>query len=126
MNLGAHDALTLLAILAAAAALLAVAPALRIPYPILLVLGGCLLGLVPGLPQLELNPELVLVGTLPPLLYAAAFFTSLHEFAANRRPIGQLSIGLVLFTTVGVAAAMHYGDHLGWGPAFVLGAIVSP
>jgi CPA1 family monovalent cation:H+ antiporter len=126
MTLGAHDALTVLAILAAAAALLALAPALRIPYPILLVLGGCALGSIPGVPNIELNPELVLVGVLPPLLYAAAFFTSLREFAANKRPIGLLSIGLVLFTTVGVALATHYGDDLDWAPAFVLGAIVSP
>src|SRR4051812_13228627 len=126
MTLGAHDPLPLLATLAAAAALLALAPALRIPYPILLVLGGCLLALVPGLPRLQLNPELVLVGVLPPLLYAAAYFTSLREFKANVRPIGLLAIGLVLFTTVGVAIATHYGDDLGWGPAFVLGAIVSP
>jgi CPA1 family monovalent cation:H+ antiporter len=126
MTLSAHDALTVLAILAAAAALLALAPTLRVPYPILLVLGGCALGSIPGVPNIELNPELVLVGVLPPLLYAAAFFTSLHEFAANKRPIGLLSIGLVLFTTVGVALATHYGDDLDWAPAFVLGAIVSP
>ena len=126
MTLAPHDALTLAAILAVAATLLVVAPAVRVPYPILLVLGGLALGFVPGLPQIELNPEVVLVGILPPLLYAAAFFTSLREFAQNARPIGLLSVGLVLFTTVAVAAGAHAFLGLGWAPAFVLGAIVSP
>jgi CPA1 family monovalent cation:H+ antiporter len=126
VNLSVHDALTILAILTLAATLLALAPALRIPYPILLVLGGLAVAFVPGLPELELNPELVLVGVLPPLLYAAAYFTSLREFSANRRPIALLSVGLVLFTTVGVAAGVHELLGLGWAPAFVLGAIVSP
>ncbi len=126
MTLSAHDALTILAILAAAATLLAAAPALHVPYPILLVLGGLVLAFVPGLPQLELNPELVLVGILPPLLYAAAYFTSLREFASNARPIGLLAIGLVLVTTVAVAALAHEVVGIGWAPAFVLGAVVSP
>jgi Na+/H+ antiporter len=126
MTLSTHDALIVLAILVAAAALLALAPRLRIPYPILLVLGGLALGVIPGVPQIELNPELVLIGILPPLLYAAAFFTSLREFAANKRPIGLLSTGLVLFTSVGVAVVAHAVVGLGWAPAFVLGAIVSP
>jgi CPA1 family monovalent cation:H+ antiporter len=126
VTLSVHDALTILAILAAAAALLALAPAFRIPYPILLVLGGLGLAFVPELPTLELSPELVLVGVLPPLLYASAYFTSLREFAANGRPIGLLAVGLVLFTTVGVAAVGHELLGLGWAPAFVLGAIVSP
>jgi Na+/H+ antiporter len=126
MTLSAHDALTLAAILAAAATLLVVAPVVRVPYPILLVLGGLALAFVPGLPQIELNPEVVLVGILPPLLYASAFFTSLHEFAANRRPIGLLAVGLVLVTTVAVAAGARAFIGMAWGPAFVLGAIVSP
>jgi CPA1 family monovalent cation:H+ antiporter len=126
VTLSPHDALTLLAILVATAALLALAPRLRIPYPILLVLGGLALGVAPGVPQIELNPEIVLIGILPPLLYAAAFFTSLREFAENKRPIGLLATGLVLFTTVGVAVVAHEVVGLGWAPAFVLGAIVSP
>ena len=68
---------------------------LRIPYPILLVLGGLALGLVPGMPTVELPPELVFFGVLPPLLYGAAFFTSLRDLRANVRPIGLLAIGLV-------------------------------
>jgi len=126
VTLAPHDALTIVAILAAAAALLALAPKLDIPYPILLVLGGLGLAFVPGLPQVELSPELVLVGILPPLLYAAAYFTSLREFAANRRPIGQLAIGLVIVTMVTVAVGAHAIIGIGWAPAFALGALVSP
>jgi CPA1 family monovalent cation:H+ antiporter len=79
------------------------------------------------MPDLELPPDLVLVAFLPPLLYAAAFFTSLRELRANVRPIGLLSIGLVLMTTVVVAIVAHAAiDELSWPTAFVLGAIVSP
>src|SRR5688572_23171208 len=107
--------------------MLAVAPALRIPYPILLVLGGLAIGVIPGMPTLELPPELIFFGVLPPLLYSAAFFTSLRDLRANARPIGLLAIGLVVLTTVGVAVAAHeLVDALSWGAAFVLGAIVSP
>jgi CPA1 family monovalent cation:H+ antiporter len=120
------DALVLLAVLAAAVAMLAAAPALGVPYPILLVVGGLALGFVPGLPDLELPPDLVLVAVLPPLLYSAAFFTSLRELRANVRPISLLAIGLVLATTVGVAAVAHSLVGLSWPAAFVLGAIVSP
>ena len=116
-----------LGLLAAVAALLAVAPALRVPYPILLVLGGLAIGLVPGMPELELPPELVFFGVLPPLLYSAAFFTSLRDLRANVRPIGLLAIGLVVMTTAGVAVVAHeLIDGLNWPSAFVLGAIVSP
>jgi CPA1 family monovalent cation:H+ antiporter len=126
VEFGAHDELWLLGLLAVVAGLLVLASRLRLPYPILLVIAGLGLGFVPGLPEITLPPDLVLVAVLPPLLYAAAFFTSLRVFAANKRPIGLLSIGLVLFTTVGVALATHYGDDLDWAPAFVHGAIVSP
>jgi monovalent cation/hydrogen antiporter len=126
MTLSLNETLTLLAILALGATLLAVAPRLRVPYPILLVLGGLVLGLIPGLPQVTLNPKIVLVGVLPPLLYAAAYFTSLREFWQKRRAIGLLAVGLVLTTTVSVAVGAHALIGLGWAPAFVLGAIVSP
>lgn len=125
--LGAHGELVLLALLAAAAALVALAPTLRIPFPILLVVGGLVLGFVRGVPRLTLPPDVVLVGFLPPLLYSSTFFTSLRDLRANLRPIGLLSIGLVAATTIGVAAVAHATiDHMGWGPAFVLGAVVSP
>jgi monovalent cation/hydrogen antiporter len=116
-----------IALLVAVAALLAIAPMLRIPYPILLVLGGLVIGLVPEMPEFELEPELVFFGVLPVLLYGAAFFTSLRDLRANAKPIGLLAIGLVLMTTVGVAVVAHaFIDDLSWASAFVLGAIVSP
>jgi CPA1 family monovalent cation:H+ antiporter len=102
-------------------------PKLRIPYPILLVLGGLGLGFVPGLPEIDLPPDLVLVGVLPPLLYGAAFFTSLRDLRANVRPVGLLAVGLVLLTMVAVAVVAHaIVPELTWASAFVLGAIVSP
>ncbi|HEY7707808.1 MAG TPA: Na+/H+ antiporter [Gaiellaceae bacterium] len=126
MEFGADDSLVLLAMLAAGAALLAVSQVVRIPYPILLVLGGLALGLVPGMPTIELAPDLVLIAFLPPLLYGAAFFTSLRELRANVVPISLLAVGLVLATTVAVAVAAHEVIGLSWPTAFVLGAIVSP
>jgi Na+/H+ antiporter len=127
MEVGTHDQLVLLALLAAVVGLLALAPTLRLPYPILLVLGGLALGFVPGLPRVRLAPDLVLVGVLPPLLYAAAFFTSLRDLRAKLRPIAQLSIGLVLATLAGVAVVAHAAvPGLTWGAAFVLGAVVAP
>ncbi len=117
----------MLGLLVAVAAMLAVAPALRIPYPILLVLGGLAIGVIPGVPNVELQPELIFFGVLPPLLYSAAFFTSLRDLRANARPIGLLAVGLVVITTVGVAIVAHaIVDGLTWPSAFVLGAIVSP
>jgi monovalent cation/hydrogen antiporter len=117
----------LLAVLAAAAGLLALAEPLRVPYPILLVLGGLALGLTPGMPSFELPPDLVLLGILPPLLYGSAFFTSLRELRANAGQIGFLAIGLVLATMLVVAAVAHTAiPGLDWPTAFVLGAILSP
>ena len=127
MHLELQDGLVALGLIVAVATMLAIAPALRIPYPILLVLGGLVIGVVPGMPDFELPPELVFFGVLPPLLYGAAFFTSLRDLRASARPIGLLAIGLVVATTVGVAVVAHeFVDGLSWGSAFVLGAIVSP
>jgi monovalent cation/hydrogen antiporter len=122
-----QDLTVILGLLVAFTALLAASPRLHVPYPILLVLGGLALGFVPGVPKIQLPPQVVLVGVLPPLLYSAAFFTSLRDLRANRRPIALLSIGLVLSTTVGVAAVAHMMvSSLTWPAAFVLGAVVSP
>ena len=77
------DLAVLLGLLIATTALLALAPRTRIPYPILLVLGGLALGFAPGIPDFELPPQLVLVGMLPPLLYSSAYFTGLRELRAN-------------------------------------------
>src|SRR5215217_5607125 len=107
MTFSDHDALVLLGLLVAAVTLLALAQPLRVPYPILLVLGGLAIGFVPGMPNLVLPPEVVLVGILPPLLYASAFYTSLVDLRRNAKPIGVLAIGLVLMTTVVVAIVAH-------------------
>jgi monovalent cation/hydrogen antiporter len=102
-------------------------PKLRVPYPILLVVGGLALGFAPGLPEVELPPDLVLVGVLPPLLYGAAFFTSLRDLRANVRPVSLLAVGLVLLTMTVVAVVAHaIVPGLPWAAAFVLGAVVSP
>ena len=114
-------------LLVAGTAMLVLVPKLRIPYPILLVLGGLALGFVPGLPEIDLPPDLVLVGVLPPLLYGAAFFTSLRDLRANVRPVTLLAVGLVLLTLVVVAVVAHtIVPGLPWAAAFVLGAVVSP
>ena len=102
-------------------------PVLRVPYPILLVLGGLVIGLLPGMPDVQLPPDLVLVAFLPPLLYAAAFYTSLRELRANIRPIGVLAVGLV-FATMGAVAVVAHAvvEGLSWSEAFILGAVVAP
>ena len=127
MELSAQDSLILVGVIAAAVALLATAETVRVPYPILLVLGGLGLALIPGMPTIELDPRVVLVAVLPPLLYAGAYFTSLRELRANVAEISLLAVGLVLATMVVVAAVAHaLIPGLDWPTAFVLGAIVSP
>ena len=126
LDFSAQDDLQLLALLVSAAALLILAGALRVPYPILLVLGGLLLGFGPGVPQVTLPPELVLIGVLPPLLYVSAYFTGLRELRQNLREISLLAIGLVIVTMLGVAVVAHAIVGIGWPEAFVLGAVVSP
>ncbi len=127
MDVSAHDSLILLAILAAGAGLLALAPMLRVPYPILLVLGGLALGFVPGIPHVALQPNIVLVAILPPLLYSSAFFTSLRDLRRNVRPLSLLAIGLVFTTMLTVAAVCHAAiSGLSWPVCFVLGALVAP
>ncbi len=126
MGLSHHDTLVLLGLLVGVGGLVALSPMTRIPYPIFLVLGGLALGFVPGLPQVTLRPEYVLVGVLPALLYAAAFFTSLRDLQRNMRSIGLLSIGLVAATVLTVALVAHAWVGLPWAAAFVLGAVVAP
>jgi monovalent cation/hydrogen antiporter len=117
----------MLGLMVAVVALTIVARAIHVPYPILLVLGGLALGAVPGIPDVELDPDLVLVLFLPPLLYAAAFFSSLRDLKANLRTISALSIGLVAVTMCVVAVVAHAViDGLPWSMAFALGAIVAP
>src|SRR6187431_1316141 len=104
MHLDLQTGLVALSLLLAVATLLAIAPALKIPYPILLVIGGLALGVTPGMPVFELQPEVVFFATLPPLLSISASSTPLRDLDATFRPIGLLAIGLVAATTVGVAA----------------------
>jgi Na+/H+ antiporter len=116
----------ILVLLVAVAVLATLADRIKLPYPILLVLGGLALGFVPGLPRVELEPDVVFLLFLPPLLYVSALFTSWRDFRANLRPISLLAVGLVLMTTCVVAAVAHWTIELPWAAAFVLGAIVSP
>jgi CPA1 family monovalent cation:H+ antiporter len=118
--------LQLLVLLVSGAALLILADPLRIPYPILLVLGGLLLGFGPGVPKVTMPPEVVLFGVLPPLLYVSAYFTGLRELRQNLRPISLLAVGLVGITTAGVAVVAHEITDLPWAESFILGAVVSP
>ena len=99
---------------------------MRVPYPILLVLGGTLLSLQDGMPEFRLDPDLVFLGFLPPLLYGAAFVTHWPAFRHHLRAIVMLAVGLTLFTTVLVAWAAHEWAGMSWPAGFVLGAIVSP
>ena len=113
-------------LLAAVAALLVLARTANIPYPVVLFVGGTALGLTPGLPEITLDPEVLLLGILPPLLFAAAAPASLKELRDRARAVSLLTTLLVLGTTVAVAVAGHAVIGLDWPVAFVLGAVVSP
>jgi CPA1 family monovalent cation:H+ antiporter len=115
--------LILLAVLAGTALL---ARRINIAPAILLLLAGIGLAFVPGMPAVELPPELVLLVVLPPLIYSASVAMSWREFKSNLRPIILLSVGCVIFTAFAVAAATHYLIGLPWGVGFLLGAIVAP
>jgi Na+/H+ antiporter len=115
--------LILLAVLAGTALL---ARRINVAPAILLLLAGVALAFVPGMPSLELPPELVLLVVLPPLIYSASVAMSWREFRYNLRPIILLSVGCVIFTALAVAAATHYLIGLPWNVGFLLGAIVAP
>jgi Na+/H+ antiporter len=117
---------SLIFLLGAAALLAQLARVVRIPYPIFLVLGGLALGFTPGLPTVEVPPEVIFVVFLPPLLNSAGFFSSPLDLRAHLRAISLLAIGLVLLTIFAVAAVAHFVVGLSWPVAFVLGAILSP
>src|SRR5499427_2049867 len=122
-----HQLETVVALLAAVLVLATAARRVLIPYPIFLVLGGLVIGVLHRVPTLPLNPDLVFLIFLPPVLFSAAYFTSLRDFRANLRPITLLAVGLVLATTAVVAAvARVVMPGLSWEAAIVLGAIVSP
>jgi monovalent cation/hydrogen antiporter len=121
-----HVELVVFGLLLGVTTLAVLARVLGVPYPITLVVGGSVIGFIPGVPSVELEPELVLLIFLPPLLYGAAFFTSLRDLRTNARPIALLAIPLVGVTMTAVAVVAHEVIGLGWGESFVLGAIVSP
>jgi monovalent cation/hydrogen antiporter len=121
-----HFETFLIVLFVAVAGLNVLAHRLGIPYPIPLVVGGLALGFVPGVPDVELEPDLVLVIFLPPLLYSAAFFSDLSALRRDLRPISLSAIGLVIATTVSVGVIAHEAIGLPWAVAFALGAIVSP
>jgi Na+/H+ antiporter len=119
--------LLIVGLLVAVAGLSALARQVSLPYPIVLVVGGALFGFIPGLPEVKLNPDVVLVVFLPPLLYSAAFFANLNDIRASLRAISLTTVGLVLATMCAVALVAHeLVPGLPWEAAFVLGAIVSP
>ena len=114
-------------IMAIMISLIAIANNRKLPYPVLLLAAGLLIGFTPMLPDLALDPDVVFLVILPPLLYDAAYKTSWIEFKTSIRPISALAISLVFFTTVAVAFTAHYLiPGFSWPLAFVLGAVVSP
>src|SRR3954447_12057501 len=113
-------------LLVAVAGLSALARRIGVPYPIVLVVGGAAVGFIPGMPDVKLDPEVVLVVFLPPLLYGAAFFANLGDLRAGLRGITLNAIGLVLLTIFAVAFVAHELTDMPWGAAFTLGAVVSP
>ena len=122
-----HGADLVLALLAAVAALVTIARRIGIAYPILLLIGGLVLGLVPGVPAVRLEPDVIFLIVLPPLLYRAAYFTPLRSLRANLGTISALAVALVVATALGVAAvARMLVPEIPWSVAIVLGAIVAP
>lgn len=115
-------------LLAIVAAITVVSRRIGVPYPILMVIAGLLLGIIPGSPlHIELEPDIVLLVFLPPILFSAAYLSSPRELWHNVRPISLLAVGLVVITTAAVAAvAMLLVPEIGWPLAAALGAIVSP
>jgi CPA1 family monovalent cation:H+ antiporter len=122
-----HNVESILILLLAAALLVRVAEFGNIPAPIVLVLGGLAIALTPGLPEVELDPDVVFLVFLPPLVYAAGWRTSPLELRALMRPLALLSVGLVFLTAAAVAVVAHaLVPELGWAEAAVLGAVLAP
>jgi monovalent cation/hydrogen antiporter len=118
---------TIVLLMSFAVLLVGAAQKLRIPYPITLVLGGAIIGFIPGIKPINFDPKLILVVVLPPILYYSAFKCSIREFKHHWRDIFSLALGLVIVTTVVIAVIfkMLFPD-LPWALAFAFGAIVSP
>ena len=113
-------------ILALMIGLSAIADKIKLPYPIILISAGIAIGFIPTLTKVEINPEIIFLIFLPPLLYDAAFNISAQQFKANMNTITALAISLVFFTVLGVAVLAHYCiPSMSWPLSFVLGAILS-
>ncbi len=122
-----HNVEPVLILLLAAALLVRIAEFSKIPAPIVLVLGGLAIALVPGLPEIELDPEVIFLIFLPPLVYAAGWRTSPQELRALMRPLGLLAIVLVFLTAAAVAVVAHVlVSGMSWAEAAVLGAVLAP
>ena len=122
-----NDIEYLIALMAAATVLVRAAEMIALPYPIVLVVAGLVLGFVPGLPAIRLEPEVVFLVFLPPLLHSEAWRSSARDLRVELGPLALLSIGLVLATVAGVAVVAHAAiSGLSWAEAFTLGAIVAP
>ena len=120
-------ALLLVAMAVGVLAFSALAARFDLPAPLLLIAVGVAVSYGPGVPEIHLQPEVVLLGLLPPLLYATAIQSSLVDFNANRRAILLLSVGLVVFTTLGIGALVHaLLPGISWGASLAIGAVVSP
>ena len=126
-GIGIHGMqIVLLSLLLFVAAFAVLAQRLNTPYPIVLVIAGLLLGFVPHVPRVPLNPDLVFLVFLPPLLYASAWQTSWREFRSNLLSIVMLAVGLVAFTVIGVALfSDHVVSALDFKSGFLLGAVVA-
>src|SRR4051794_7985891 len=98
----------------------------RLPHAVALVLGGIAVGLLPFAPELDLEPEIIFLAFLPPILYPSAFAFAAEDIRGNLRPIGFLAVGLVLATMVAIAAALHWAAGIPWAAGFVIGAVLAP
>ncbi len=122
-----HTVPTVLILLAGVTALSVLARRLGLPYPAVMVVGGLAVAFIPGLPRVQLSPDVFFTLFLPPLLYASAWDASWRDFKQNLRPILLLAFGFVAFTTVSVGWLAHLAvPGMGWAAALALGAIVSP
>lgn len=121
------EPILIFATLAAIVPLALLAKWLRLPYPIVFVIGGGLIAFVPGLPHVTIAPDWIFYTVLPPLLFHGGWVTDWRLLRINVRPVALLAVGLVIVSTVAVAAATEWlAPGFGWASAFVLGAIVSP
>ncbi|WP_158068853.1 cation:proton antiporter [Cellulosimicrobium sp. CUA-896] len=118
-------ALLVAVLLAGVVVLTPAADRLRVPAPVLLTVLGLAVPLVPGVPELRVEPEYILPAVLPPLLFAATQRASVHDVRRNASPILLLAVGLTV-VTAGVVAVVAHALGLGWGAAVVLGAVVAP